>query len=396
MNPLRSREQFGFLVLANIAYPIAWSVWQALLNNYVIEDVGFTGYENGVMQSLREIPGFLAFTSVYVLLLIREQNFLISSLAVFGLGVALIGLFPTPLGVYCTVVLMSVGFHYMEICKQSLSLQWIPKADAPRLLGKLVSYAAAPAFLTYCSVWALLTYTSISYSTLFMIGGGIVVGFALLLKTRFRVFESKIPQQKQVIVRSRYWLYYCLTLLSGARRQIFVAFAGFLLVERFGYSAAEMTVLMLVNHVFNYLFAEKIGAWIGRVKERNALIVEYLGLIVIFVSYAYVQVAWVAAVLFVLDNLLFVMAIAIKTYFQKIADPKEIAGSTGLSFTVNHIAAVVIPALLGYIWLTSVAAVFLIGAGFALVSLFASMLVPTNPRPGNEVAFGKSSVATGH
>ena len=74
-----------------------------------------------------------------------------------------------------------------------------------------------------------------------------------------------------------------------------------------------------------------------------------------------------------------------KTYFQKIADPKDMAASAGVSFTINNIAAVIIPAILGVVWIWSESLVFYIGAGFALCSLILSQNIPVRPGPGNEV-----------
>ena len=111
---------------------------------------------------------------------------------------------------------------------------------------------------------------------------------------------------------------------------------------------------------------------------------EYVGLIIIFVSYAFVESSSIAAALYVLDHMFFALAIAIKTYFQKIADGADIASTAGVSFTINHIAAVILPVVLGVLWLTSPAAVFLCGAGFAACSLLLSLLVPDDPREGNE------------
>lgn len=104
----------------------------------------------------------------------------------------------------------------------------------------------------------------------------------------------------------------------------------------------------------------------------------------IFSAYAYVSVAWVAAALYVVDHLLFAMAIGIRSYFQKIADPADIASSSGVAFSINHIAAVVIPVLFGILWLTSPAAVFLAGAAMAFISLGLARLIPDNPQPGVE------------
>ena len=163
-----------------------------------------------------------------------------------------------------------------------------------------------------------------------------------------------------------------------------------MMVEKFGYSISQITSLFLINYVVNLLFAPAIGRFIGRIGERNALTIEYVGLILVFVSYALVEHAEVAAALYVIDHLLFAMAIAVKTYFQKIADPKDIAATMSVSFTINHIAAVVIPALLGLLWLTSPALVFYIGAGFAVCSLILAINVPRHPQRGEEVAlFGK-------
>ncbi len=151
----------------------------------------------------------------------------------------------------------------------------------------------------------------------------------------------------------------------------------------------------MINYAFNWLFAEKIGVLIRRIGERRSLTIEYSGLIIVFTSYAFVENAYLAAGLFVIDHMFFALYIAMTTYFQKIADPADFAGSAGVSFTINHIAAVVIPALLGLVWISSNAAVFLIGTVFAVCSLVLSQNVPDNPAPGNEVRVGKTTTARG-
>jgi len=88
--------------------------------------------------------------------------------------------------------------------------------------------------------------------------------------------------------------------------------------------------------------------------------------------------------LYLVDHLFFAMAIAIKTYFQKIADPADIAATSSISFTINHIAAVVLPALLGLLWIVNYGAVFLVGAVIACGSLSLSQLIPDKPLPGVE------------
>lgn len=375
----------NFLMLISIVVPIAFSSWMALLNNFVIERANFDGSDIGLLQSVREIPGFLAFTAVFVLLFIREQRFMLLSLGALTLGTAITGFFPSVMGLLLTTLLMSTGFHYFETLKQSLSLQWLTKDEAPEMLGKFISVGALASLLTYGALWFCLEILKMDFEWVYLTFGG--VGFLLVtwMAFAFPQFETHVQQNKKLVLRKRYWLYYALTFMSGARRQIFTVFAGFLMVERFGYSAADITLLFLINYLFNFLFAKRIGRFIGKVGERKALTFEYVGLIGVFVGYALVETAEWAAALYVIDHLFFALALAIKTYFQKIADPADMASTAGVSFTINHIAAVFIPVSFGLIWLVSPAAVFYIGAGMAMVSLLLSRNIPRSPEEGNEV-----------
>ena len=375
----------------SIAMPIAFNTWSAMLNNFVVEKAAFTGVEIGILQSLREVPGFLSFTLIFVLLIIKEQTFAVFSLALLGLGVCLTGFFPTVYGLYFTTIVMSIGFHYFEAVKQSLSLQWLSKEEAPIVLGRLLAVGSLTSLIVYGCLWMLLEFFQLPYWINFVIAGGICILLAIVMYCGFPSFPSKVEQNQNLVLRKRYWLYYLLTFLSGARRQIFVVFAAFLMVEKFGYSASQVTLLFLINYGFNYLFAEKIGAMIGKFGERRALTFEYIGLIIVFTAYGLVENATVAAFLYVLDHMFFALAIAITTYFQKIADPKDMASNAGVSFTINHIAAVIVPAVLGLVWIWSHSLVFYVGAIFALLSLIAAQFIPKTPSPNYETRFSFKS-----
>jgi len=64
------------------------------------------------------------------------------------------------------------------------------------------------------------------------------------------------------------------------------------------------------------------------------------------------------------------------------------ASTASVSFTINHIAAVVVPVVFGGLWLVSPAAVFYAGASMAAISLLLSLNVPRHPGPGEEVVIG--------
>ena len=286
-------------------------------------------------------------------------------------------------------MVMSVGFHYFETIQTSLSLQWIDTDRTAEVLGRIIAIGAFTSIVAFAAIWLAFDVMSLDFVTVYILGGGITAVIAVAVWPCFPQFPIRVSQRRRLILRKRYWLYYALTFLSGARRQIFIVFAGFLMVEKFGYSVAAISVLFLVNATLNMLFAARIGRVIGREGERTALVFEYIGLVGVFVVYTFVENAHLAAGLCIVDHFFFALAIAIKTYFQKIADPADIASSAGVSFTINHIAAVVLPAALGILWLTSPAAVFLVGAGLAGLSLLLSLNIPTHPAQGNEVMLGR-------
>lgn len=379
----------NLLILMSVAMTIGFATWMALLNNFVIEKAAFTGAEIGMLQSIREIPGFLAFTAVFVLLILKEQTFAYLSLALLGVGIALTGYFPSVLGLYFTTFIMSVGFHYFETVKQSLSLQWFSIEEAPAMLGKLIAASSIASLVAYSFLWVAQDHLGLSYKAIYLVGGGTCLILTAFMWLAFPRFKAKTTQRKHLLIRKRYWLYYALTFMGGARRQIFTVFAGFLMVEKFGYSVSDIAALYIINHLFNWAFAARIGALVGRIGERRALTFEYCGLFCVFTAYAFVNDATWAAGLYIADHLFFSLAIAIKTYFQKIADPADMASTAGVAFTINHIAAVVIPVLFGLVWLVSPMAVFLMGSGMALISLVLACNIPLVPSAGNEVLVGK-------
>jgi len=388
LKDLRNRPDLLLLLMAG-AVPLSFATWQTLLNNFALERAAFSGVEIGILQSLREIPGFLAFAVVFLLFVFREQTIALLSLVLLATGTLITGMFPTVIGLYLTTVIMSIGFHYYETIQTSLSLQWLDKDRAPEVLGRIIAVGAFTSIVTFAVIWLAFDVIGLDFTPVYAIGGGATLLIVLFCVVAFPYFPVKIQQHRHMVLRKRYWLYYALTFLSGARRQIFIVFAGFLMVEKFGYSVAAISVLFFVNATLNMLFATRIGKLIGVVGERAALVFEYTGLVVVFVAYAFVNNAGVAAGLYVIDHFFFALAIAMKTYFQKIADPADIASSAGVAFTINHISAVVLPAVLGVLWLSSPAAVFLVGAGLAGLSLLLSFNVPLAPTPENGMVVGR-------
>ncbi|MDO6726547.1 MFS transporter [Cognatishimia sp. 1_MG-2023] len=385
------RRPVTLLFIMAAALPIAFSTWFALLNNFVIEVANFDGSDIGLLHTIREIPGFLAFGVIFLIMVMREQILGVTSLILLGVATAVTAWFPTLGGILMITMLSSIGFHYYETVNQSLQLQWLDKKRAPKMLGWITAAASASTIVVYLLIIMTWESLGLSYNFVFLATGGTTAALALFLLLAFPQFESPTPQVKKMVLKKRYWLYYALQFMAGARRQIFIVFAGFMMVEKFGFEVHELTGLYLINLVANMIFAPMVGGIVHRFGEQRTLLVEYIGLVAVFLAYGGIYFfEWgvmLAMVLYVVDHLLFSMALALKTYFQKIAEPQDIAPTAAVAFTINHIAAVFLPVLLGILWLASPAAVFAFASMMAAASFGLALMIPRHPQIGHETRF---------
>ena len=383
-----SKEPFGLLVLLAIAMPIAFSTWVALLNNFVIEVSSFSGVEIGWLQSVREIPGFLAVCVIFILFFISEQRLAYISLALLALAVAVTALFPEFKGLIITTLISSIGFHYYETVNQSLQLQWLKKETAPSSIGWIVAAGSGSAFFVYIAIIILWLNLNFNYFFIYFFAGLLCLLIVVFCFFYYPQFQIGKKQRLAIVLKRRYWVYYTLQFFSGARRQIFVVFASFMMVEKYGFDVHQITLLLLANFLINIFMAPLIGRFIEKFGERISLIVEYFGLMVIFLLYAglyYFDWSYiVASILFIADHMFFGLAFAMKTYFQKIADSEDFAPTAAVAFTINHISAVFLPVLLGYIWIHNNSAVFYLAAILSFISLIVAILIPRFPSKGNE------------
>ncbi|MEI6205195.1 MAG: MFS transporter [Desulfuromonadales bacterium] len=374
-----NQSMFRFLAVLTAASMVGLQGYTILFNNYAVETVHLEGLHVGLIQSVREIPGFLALTAIYVMLVVREHRLAALSIVLLGFGVALTGFFPSFRGVAITTLIMSFGFHYYETVNQSLTLQYFSTHQSPLVMGKLRSLAAITSIISAGFIWGLgfvMNYTGIF----------LVVGIVVFLAGLWAIFQDPThtdvpPQKLRMFLKRRYWLYYLLTFMSGARRQIYMVFSMFLLVKVFHFSVQAITALFIINNIINWIINPMIGRAINAFGERTLCTVEYAGVIMVFLTYAYASSGWVVAGMYILDYILFNFAVAIRTYFQKIADPQDIAPTSAVGFTINHIAAVFLPALGGYLWMLNYRIPFLMGAAMGVVSLILAQFirVPAHP-----------------
>lgn len=376
------KPMFIFLAVLTAASTMGLQGYTILLNNFAVEVVHLEGRHIGMIQSLREVPGFLALTAVFVMMVLREHRLAAFSILLLGGGVALTGFFPTFVGLAITTLIMSFGFHYYETVNQSLTLQYFSILHAPLVLGRLRSMAAISSIISAGVIWVLGAF--MGYRGMFAVVGLVVFGLGVWAMSQDPTHASIPPQRLRMLLKRRYWLYYALTFLAGGRRQIFMVFSVFLLVKNFHFSLQAMTLLFLVNNIINWLVNPLIGRAINAFGERRLCRIEYIGVVAVFLIYAYARSPAVVAAMYVVDAILFNFTIAIRTYFQKIADREDIAPTSAVGFTINHIAAVFLPALGGFLWMIDYRIPFLMGAALGVASLVLANFIRLPGEGGGE------------
>jgi hypothetical protein len=372
---VKKNPMYRYLIVLTISSAVGLQAWQTLFNNFAVDVAGLKGHHVGMIQSIREIPGFLALLVVFVIMYIREYRLSALSILILGLGVAITGFFPSYVGLILTTLIMSFGFHYYETTDMSLTLQYFDEAISPWVFGKQRSYAAASNIAVGILIYLLVFL--LDFTKIYLFFGGLIIAAAVWGLIQDPSDITIIPQRKKMIIRKKYGLFYFLTFMAGARRQIFMAFAVLLMVQKFKYSVQEVTILFVVNNIINYYLSPLIGRSIIRFGERKVLSLEYLSLIFLFMAYAVTGSKLIVAFLYILDHIFFNFSIAIRTYFQKVGDPKDIAPSMAVGFTINHIAAVFLPALGGLLWMIDYRIPFISGAIMSLVSLIAVQMIRT-------------------
>jgi hypothetical protein len=385
-----TKRLFWILALANFFLYLGYDVWQAVFNNYAVEELGIGAAQIGVIQSLRELPGLMGFALGFLVMVMSEMRVMGFSVLLVGLGLILTGGASGMGALICSTMVLSIGFHFFYPSNSSVVLMTTSKEEAPKTLGCLQSVAASAAVVGTLVIWVFVEgvefgavhIPALGYrTTLYAVGAVVVLGSLLAMRNGRR--QGTQQAKRKVVFRRNYWLYYVLTFMMGSRRHIFTTFAIFLLVDVYGIGVRQTATIILINSLINSLVAPQLGRLVARFGERRVLTWNFIGLIGVFLGYAYVPYLPILYGLYVLDNIFFGFGLAVDSYFQKIAhSAEEITSNVSLAQTINHISALVVPVLGGILWeQIAPSATFLAGVLIAVVSLVLVQFI----RPGAAV-----------
>ncbi len=366
----------------------SFNLWHSTFNNFAVELFSVNGQQIGLIQSLREIPGFLGFTIGFVIIFISEPNLAAISTVILGLGLIATGLSRNFLSLILSSIFMSIGFHYYYTVNSSMVIKVSPKEKVAHTLGKFRSTGSISSILAMVVVFLLVE--KLGYRSLYYSAGGIAVVFGLYLFTQ-RGRTDQIPSNRKIIFRKKYWLYYVLSFLEGGKKHISSTFTIFLMVSVFQVSARNISLLFMINSIITSFTHQRLGNVVDDLGERNVLSFYYLLLIGIYLGLAYIQNVWSIFGLFVLARVALGFTVALNSYFQKIAPPEEITSNVSLRTTLDHIAAIFVPLIGGFLWTKlGYQATFLLGVGIVAVALVLTRLL--EPQKSYPEVSGKEAV----
>ena len=369
--------QLKLFLLGAAGLGMASGIFETTLNNFLHDRFGLSAKARGFLEFPRELPGFLTVFFIGALCFLPET--LVASLAALCVALGMFGLaiwgasWPLMLSF---MILWSTGVHLMMPVGASIGMDLADKDCRGKRLGEISAVGIA-ANLVGCSlVLLLLKHLHLDYSATFTVGGVAALGASLAL------FRMRLPgahlRRQRFVWHGRYWLFYVLCLLFGARKQIFITFGPWVLIKVFDQPAYVIAQLWIVAAVIGIFLQPRIGHLIDRFGERRILMIDSVAVFTVCAGYGLSHligrpgvVIWVLYACYIGDNLLFGVGTARSTYLSKIAViPEHVSPTLSLGVTINHVVSMSIPALGGIIWAAFGHSYVFIFAAFIAVLMF--------------------------
>lgn len=353
-------------------------------NNYLAQVHHIGEVARGSLEFPRELPGFLVVFIFTALAFFADSK--IAMLAAGMVGISLWGqgfLAPDMRMVVFWMLLWSIGSHLFLVLKSSISLRLAVQGQEGRLLGQLGGLESAGALCGMLAVYLGVSRFHFSFALIFGIAGT----FALLAAFCFYLLEPKpIKRPPQYLLfKKKYGLYYLLSILFGARKQVFLTFAPWVLIKIFNTQVHTFALLGLIGTVISLGFRPLLGKAIDAWGERPVIFLESTILVTICVLYAF-SLYWFSAGIalfiimscYIIDQLLFAVTIARVTYLNRIADSRDdIAPTLSMGTTLDHAISMTIPFAGGVIWAHyGFHWVFISAALIALLNMLAALFIP--------------------
>ena len=383
----RSDRDYKLLLLAGLFAGIGSGISTSIFNNYLSDVYNLSEELRGFLEVPRETPGFFIMLILAVLSSFGDVRIVMIGMAAAGLGMLGLGtLSPTFALMIIWMMTYSLGTHIIMPVSPSIGMSLSEEKSFGARLGKISAFGLFGGIIAYVYIFVGFNYMHMDYKTAFVTGtvayllAAFTVG--LMKKTRPKVRRIKF------VFRKRYSLYYVLACVSGARTQIFMTFAPWVLVKVFSVKPQMFAILGMIVALVSIGTRKVIGKLIDSRGERFVLTIEAILLFAICLGYAFsasIFPAGIAVVIiagcYIIDSSMSVVEMARSTYARKIAiDLDDVTPTLSTGLSMQHIASMLIPVCGGLLWAAfGYQAVFMGAAVIALLNFILSRRIKIEP-----------------
>ena len=390
-----SRELILFATAA-LALGMAFSIVDATFNNFLNDKFALSGFQRSFLEFPRELPGFLVVFVSAALWFFCSRRLGMLAMILGAVGAVLIGFASSSYGVMIIwLFIYSMGNHLFMPIASTIGMELAREGHDGRRLGQLNSIRNFAVIMGSFSVVLGFKYLGFTFQHTFAISA-VLLGVAAILLFMMKP-EPVIERRGFLQLHKEYRLYYILNVLSGARKQLFITFAPWVLVSVLKQPTQLMATLFTIGGVIGILFQPLLGWAIDKFGERMVLASE--AVILVFVCFGYgfakfllpVDIAFlVVCACFLIDQMIFSVSMARATYMKKIAlQPDHIQPALTAAVTIDHVFSITAALVGGVIWNTfGFQYVFLLGVLIAVINFFTALRVRLPQKNTTRVGIG--------
>lgn len=393
----------GFIMLAVMSASLGFALnaHTNIVTNYFEDVLHFSGPQFGYITAVREVGGLILIFLTAVLYRVSLQRVTAGALVVLAAGYALFGVSHSFWTVFPWVIITSLGFHMVLQTQYSLGMSLTTEGKSGSVLGRMAAFGQGGTFAALLIIFLIFQFHLFSFRITFVmlgvvafIGAVAIIRFPHLHEGQERKAAAK---RQRLVYRREYRYYYLLNMLDGARQQVFFSFGLWVLVNRFGLTVAQISLVLLAVTFASMMSSAFVGRMIDKHGERRTLSVINLAYVVALAGYALAGNVVLACIFYLLYAFITPFSpIAASTYLRKIAVAEEFTPSLAMGVTILHSTAVVVPVVAGFILnFVGYRIPFFIACGFALVTVVVTLrLNPAKQRCAARVAADEALLAT--
>lgn len=379
-----------------IVWGIGIGCFAASLNNFLVDIHDVNQVQRGVLEFFREMPGLLL---VFLLALLhRTSDWQILRIGILASMAGVIALcIPASYAVVTLLIMLwSTGEHLTMPVRSSIAMQVAREGRAGASLGYVSSaYSAghvlgnlmvATIFLAGLRLFGVASRAMLYNAVWCLI---FLLLAASLVCSCSRHAPRVASRRPRLLLMRKFRLFYGLELFYGARKQIFLTFAPFVLIREYGVDTSHMALMMGISAILNMFAGPWIGILTDRIGYRTIMVYDTFVLVLVCLLYGYAgdwfppAVAfWVVCVNYLLDTVISTTALATNIYVRDLSSNRdEVTSTLSTGISINHFISVLVAPIGGWIWMRwGVGTLFSLSALMSLANSFCAMQIPMPPR----------------